>query len=727
MNLEPSQEHRQIAEAVGRFLDQESSMARVRAALSSGFDPMLWKGLAGIGVLGMRVSEPAGGLGLGLFEAALVMEEAGRTLVSGPLAEAIVAARLLGVLGVRPDLLAQVMAGETLLTIALHDEDSPWVAGGAVADLVLARHGDAILLVEPGRERVVPANLGSTPLARIDLGGGTVIAQGPDAVAAFEAAVEEWKLLIAAGLAGIARQAVTIAAAYAGERIQFGQPIGAYQAISQPLADISVEVDGARLSVWGAIRAIADGEADAAASLSLAWWYACAVATRAVRHSLHCFGGYGLTVDYDIHLFNLRAKAWPLVLGDPERELSRAARRLWLGEQVSLPEAGAISIDFDYGEEAAALVAETRAFFEANLTPELRAKAHYSYEGHDPGIHRKLADAGLLHPAWPAELGGRGASPYAANAAIAAWSDYGWTIQVQGTTNMVGMVMAKFGSPELLAGPFAEVAAGKATCVLGFSEPRTGSDVFGAQTRATRDGEGWRINGQKIFTSGADIGDYALMLTRTDPDAPKHKGLTVFIVPLRTEGVTIQPIHTFHDERTNTTFYDDVWIPDSYRLGEVGAGVKTMAAAFEIEHGFSFVGNHRAMLGCAVRVTRETIRDGRPMIEDPLIHTKMAAVAARIQASQMLSYRSLWAVAEGRNTAWYGPAAKMFSSERYLTDSAELLDMLAPYSLLEKGPAGAVNLGYRHSQVTTTYGGTSEVHRSIIAERQLGLPRSRAL
>ncbi len=726
MNLEPSPEHRQIAEAVGRFLDQESSMARVRAALPSGFDPALWKGLAGMGVLGMRVSEAAGGLGLGLFEAALVMEEAGRTIVSGPLAEAIVAARLLGRLAVQPDLLAQAMSGERILTIALHDEDHVWVAGGAVADRVLARHGDAILLVEPGEVMGI-ATLGSTPLARIALGGGAVIAQGPDAVAAFEAAVEEWKLLTAAALAGLARQAVTLASAYTSERIQFGQPIGAYQGISHPLADISVEVDGARLSVWGVIRAIADGQADAAASLSLAYWFACTTATRAVRHSLHCFGGYGLTVDYDIHLFNLRAKAWPLVLGDPERELSRAARRLWLGEDASVPEAGAISIDFDYGEEAAALLADTRAFFEAHLTDELRAKAHYSYEGHDPGIHQKLAEAGLLHPAWPPEIGGRGANPYAAHAAIAAWSEYGWTIQVQGTTNMVGLVMRKFGSPELLAGPFAEVAAGKATCVLGFSEPRTGSDVFGAQTRATRDGDGWRINGQKIFTSGAEIGDYALMLTRTDPAVPKHKGLTVFIVPLKSEGVTIQPIHTFHDERTNTTFYDDVWIPDSYRLGEVGAGVKTMAAAFEIEHGFSFVGNHRAMLDCAVRVTRETMRDGRPMIEDPLVHTKMAAVAARIQASQMLGYRSLWAVAEGRNTAWYGPAAKMFSSERYLTDSAELLDMLAPYALLEKGPAGAVNLGYRHSQVTTTYGGTSEVHRSIIAERQLGLPRSRAI
>ena len=120
MNLEPSQEHRQIAESVARFLDQESSMARVRAALPSGFDPALWKGLAEIGVLGMRVPEPAGGLALGLFEATLVMEEAGRTLVSAPLAEGIVAARLLGMLGVEPGLLAQAIAGECVLTIALY-------------------------------------------------------------------------------------------------------------------------------------------------------------------------------------------------------------------------------------------------------------------------------------------------------------------------------------------------------------------------------------------------------------------------------------------------------------------------------------------------------------------------------------------------------------------------------------------------------------------------------
>jgi alkylation response protein AidB-like acyl-CoA dehydrogenase len=659
-----------------------------------------------------------------------VREEAGRTLVSGPLAEAIVATRLLGRLDPASPLLARAIAGEAVLTIALHDsaeQPAQWVAGGAVADAVLARRGDVIILVEPGADREAPANLASTPLAKIDLGTGIVVARGPDAVAEFQAAVEEWKLLIAAALAGLSRQAVTIASAYAAERIQFGQPIGGYQGISHPLADISVEVDAARLSVWGAIRAIADGQANAAASLSLAYWFACTSATRAVRHALHCFGGYGLTLDYDIHLFNLRAKAWPLVLGDPERVLAEGARRLWKGEAAALPEAGAISIDFDYGEEAEALAAETRAFFEANLTDELRAKAHYSYEGHDAGLHRKLGDAGLLFPAWPKEIGGRGVSPYAAHVALRVWAEYGWTSQVQGTTAMIGHVMAKYGSEELLAGPFAEVARGDANCVLGFSEPKTGSDVFGAQTRAVRDGDGWRITGQKIFTSGADCGDYAMMLTRTDPEAPKHKGLTVFILPLAAEGVTIQPIHTFHDERTNTTFYDDVWVPDSYRLGEVGSGVKVMGAAFEIEHGFSFVGLHRAILDRAVALAREAVRDGRPMIEDPLVRQRLAAVAARVQASQMLTHRSLWAGAERLNNPWIGPATKMYSSERYLTDSADLLDLLAPLSLIEKGPAAAVNLAYRQSQVTTTYGGTSEVHRSIIAERQLGLPKSRAL
>src|SRR5262249_31678341 len=156
---------------------------------------------------------------------------------------------------------------------------------------------------------------------------------------------------------------------------------------------------------------------DAGAEISLTAWWSADVAGRAVAQALHTFGGYGLTTEYDIHLHNLRAKAWPLVFGDPARLLEEAGRRLYAGERAELPEIGAVSIDFDLGDEAHAIARELHEFFGRNLTPELKAKAHYSWDGHDPGLHKKLAEARLLFPAWTKELGGREAAPYAAHAA----------------------------------------------------------------------------------------------------------------------------------------------------------------------------------------------------------------------------------------------------------------------------------------------------------------------
>jgi alkylation response protein AidB-like acyl-CoA dehydrogenase len=734
MNLEPSADQKQITESFARFLDEESSTARVRAALPSGFDPALWQGLAGMGIFGIRVPEAAGGLGLGLLETVMVMEEAGRTLASGPVAEAIVTARLLAQIGgpQEKEFLKKVLSGEALAVLALHDGKivpEQWVAGAAVADVVIARVGEAIVQLNPGNKRRTDPNLASQPMALIrltDLESKT-IAQGTAAIAAFEAAIEEWKLLTAAALAGLSGEAIRIASAYACERVQFGQPIGTYQAISHPLADLAVYVDGSKLAVWGAIRAIADSAKDAAAQVSMALWLNCDSATQSVAQSLHTFGGYGLTLEYDIHLFNVRAKAWPLMLGDPSKLLREAGRRLYNGEKVALPDAGSVSIDFDYGDDARALVAETRAFFEANVSAEERANMLRSSDEHDPEFHLKLAKAGLAFPSWPREFGGRGSNAYATMAQVSVWEDFNWGGYVKGISGMVGTVIRFFGSDEVKKEILPRIVAGEATCALGFSEPGSGSDVFAASTRATPDGNGWRIDGQKMFTTGAHVSDYVLLLARTDPSAPKHKGLTTFLVPLKDKNVTIQAVHTFQDERTNITIYDGVKIPDSYRLGGVNEGLKTMLGAFAMEHNASFVGTHKKMLRAAESFCRDTPSAGRPMIDDPFVSSRLARVAANVLASQMLAHRSVWASAERKPNAAFGPAGKMFSSERYRTDAADLLDLLAPASLIKKeGPAAYINQCYRQSQVTTVYGGTSEVHRSMIAEKQLGLPRTRA-
>ena len=735
MNFDISEDQQMMRDTFARFLDKNSSMARVRAALPKGFDPALWSGLAELGAFSLRVPEESGGLGLGLLDAAILMEEVGRTLAAGPVAETLMAARLLAASGGADaaELLERVIAGRAVVSLAFHDiADEPvqWVAGGAVAEAVIARCGEQIVLVEfPQSARRAEANLASTAIAELNFAGAprTLLSDGAAGRRAFAQAIEEWKLLMASALAGLSRQAIQLAAAYARERIAFGQPIGSYQGIAHPLADLICDVDGGKYLNWMTIRDIADGKPEAGAEVSLALWWNADTANRAVAQSLQTFGGYGLTTDYDIHLYNLRAKAWPLVIGDPQRLLEEAGRRLYGGEAAALPDAGAVSIDFDLGDEARALAAEVDEFFRRNLTPELRAKAHYSWEGHDPGLHRKLAQAKLLFLSWPKEFGGRAAPPYARHAAMHVWEKYDWTTAPTSVAGMVGTIIQRYGSDELKREVLAKIVSGESICSLGYSEPGCGSDVFAAATRATRDGDGWRIDGQKMFTSGANLADYVLMLTRTDPDVPKHKGLTMFIVPLKSPGVDIKPVYTFQDERTNISYYDGVRIPDSYRLGEVNAGVKVMSASLELEHGGGFAPVQKRMVRAAEQCSRELRRGGRALIETPSAQVRLARASAHALLSELISLRALWAGVTKKPNLAYGPMAKLFSSEKFLKDSSDLLDLTAPFSLSSgEGPAGFLNQCYRHSQGTTIYGGTSEIHRSLIAERALGLPRTRS-
>ncbi|MES2157943.1 MAG: acyl-CoA dehydrogenase [Pseudomonadota bacterium] len=736
MNFDLTDDQQMMRDMFVRFLDENSSMARVRAAAPSGFDAALWSGMADLGALSIRVPEDAGGLGLGLFDAAILMEEAGRTLVSGPLAETLVAARMLALLGgeATADLLGQVMAGEAVASIAFHDlteQPVQWIGGGQVAQAVVARRGDdVVLMMVPEGAVRAEENLAATPMAEIDLGGlpSVLLASGAAALATFAAGVEEWKLLVAAGLAGIGREALRLAAAYACERKQFDQFIGQFQGISHPLADLLCDVDGGKFLVWKAIRDIADGAPEAGAAISIAAWWNNDAAGRAVAQALHTFGGYGLTTEYDIFLFNLRAKAWPLLLGDPQRLIVEAGRRLYAGEQSALPDAGDMPIDFDLGPDAQTITAEIDAFFAAHVTPDMRETFHYSWEGYNPELNRKLAAQNLLYLGLPKDVGGRGLSAYEKTAAMDAFEAQGYNNPAAGVTQMVALIIHRFGSEELKAAILPEIMRGEVICSLGYSEPGAGSDVFAAQCRATQEADGsWRIDGTKMFTSGANLSTYVLMLCRTNPDVAKHKGLTMFIVPLKADGVTIQPVYTFQDERTYITFYDGVKIPDSWRLGAVDGGVRTMSASLELEHGGGFAKYQRAMLHAAETLCREIRRDGQPLIADAGAQARLARTAAHLWMSELITYRAQWAAAEKKPNLAYGPMAKMFSSEKFQSDARDLIDLTAPLSLSKrKGAAAEINMFYRHAQGATIYGGTSEVHRSMIAERALGLPRTRA-
>jgi alkylation response protein AidB-like acyl-CoA dehydrogenase len=724
MNFDLTAEQEMVRDTFARFLDENCTPTRLRAAEAAGFDAALWQGLAELGAFGLRVPEENGGLGLGTFDAAVVMEEVGRTLAAGPIVEAILAARLVAMLGGDAD---AIVAGTQIASLALHDmADKPkqFVAAGSVAELVVARRGGEVLLLEvPASARPAEPNLASTSLAEVDLDTAkvAVLASGPEATALFAATVEEWKLLTAAALAGLGRQALKLAAEYATERQQFGQPIGQFQAISHPLADCLCEVDGGKLLLWKTLRDLADGAPGAGANISAALWQASQAASLTVAQALQTFGGYGLTTEYDIYLYNLRAKAWPLVWGDPQSLLEEAGRRRYGGEAASLPDVGELPIEFDIGEEARAMMDEIDRFMTANVTPAMKAKFHYSWEGWVPELHKQLAEAKLLFLSSP-ELGGRGVGTYAKAAARRAFDKHGYRNPAAGVAEMVGLMISRAGSDELKAEVLSRIVAGDAIASLGYSEPGSGSDVFAAQCKATPDGNGWRIDGTKMFTSGANLSDYVLMLCRTNTEVAKHKGLTMFIVPLKAEGVTVQPVHTFQDERTNITFYDNVKIPDSWRLGEVDGGVRTMSLALELEHGGGFDGPMHETAEAAEELCRELGLLGKPQAQARLARARLNADIA-----WLLGSRASWAGVNKKLNLAYGPMAKMHSSEKFLEDARDLLELTAPLSLTKReGAAQLLNQSYRHAHGTRIYGGTSQVHRSMIAERALGLPRTRA-
>ncbi|MFP6660475.1 MAG: acyl-CoA dehydrogenase [Myxococcota bacterium] len=743
MQLRLTEEQEIVRSTFARLFAEESTSERVRGAEPLGFDSKLHDKLLGAGVPGLRVPEALGGGGGTLLDLLLVAEQAGRCLASVPLLEEVLALALLARLpgADAREWLQCGLAGKRLIVLDLAAAGAaldPLVSGGAVADAVLGLDDEAVVLrqrSDPNAKPVPLANLGSGALApRSGFDAAPeVLARGADAVATFEGMRLEWKIATAAALAGLARAALEQAASYASERVQFGRPIGSFQGVAHPLADSATEVAGARLLSWKAAASLARGDASAAALASMAFHWASASATRAVARALHSFGGSGLSLEGDIQLYHRRAKAWALWPGDPEDELDRVAEALW-GDTPAfdVDREGEVGIDFGYGEAAERYAAAARAFFEKQWSPLRNARRHYAWEGYDPEFWKALGAAGFLYPAWPKVFGGEARSRYEMEALAAVFFDFGCTRHPIDTTGMVAAAVMQFGSEELKAEVLPRFARGEAISSLGYTEPGSGSDIAAAQTRAVFTGEAWRIDGQKMFTSGANLGDYVFLLARTDSEVPKHRGLTLFLVPLDREGIEVRPFETLSDERTNATYYENVQVEDRYRVGEVDGGWQVLNLALELEHGKGVVLEQRALLEGALDWARTLRRDGTRPTADQGVRRRLARAAIHTEVADALHRAALFAAAEGERASAMGPMAKLFSSDRFILDAADLMDLCAPDSLLRGryggGDAGAaaVEFAYRLSTATSIYGGTSEIMKSIIAQESLGLPRSRS-
>jgi alkylation response protein AidB-like acyl-CoA dehydrogenase len=388
-------------------------------------------------------------------------------------------------------------------------------------------------------------------------------------------------------------------------------------------------------------------------------------------------------------------------------------------------------MDFRLGEKSDAFRAEARAFLDEAFTPEVHALMEETGVHHNWDFHRKLVERGWLAPGWPAELGGQGRDPLEVLAFAEEFQRAGAPTYGVGTTLMVASIIRHMGTEEQKQLIIPRALAGEIIIVLGFSEPESGSDVAAAQTRAVRDGDEWVINGQKMFTTNAQEADYAFMLTRTNPDVPKHKGLTTFLVPLKQPGVEIRPVRTLSGEHTNLTFYADVQVADAMRIGDVDGGWKVMTVGLTFERSGAQGGESIRLLSAMERWALHTTDDeGRLRSDDPAVLARLGRAAAENEVSTLLAHRSAWVQVSEGIAGVEGSMGKLFASEALTRQGADFMDMLGVDGLRSRGDdtaveGGAAEYAFRFALGATTYGGTSEVQRNIIAQRGLGLPRSR--
>ena len=386
-------------------------------------------------------------------------------------------------------------------------------------------------------------------------------------------------------------------------------------------------------------------------------------------------------------------------------------------------------MDFSLSPGAVEFRAEVKAFIADHLTTEVVDQMHATGTFNDKAFNAALADAGLLAGAVPGygdrdpielyllfnELEKAGA-PYDGLAV---------TMLVAGVINAVG---TDFHRSRVLE----KLLTGRFNCCLGYSEPDHGSDVASITTKAVRDGDEWVITGQKMWTTMAHVSDWVILLTRTNPDVPRHKGLTMFLVPMDTPGIEVQPVPTMATERTNATFYDDVRVGDEWRLGEVDGGWAVMGVALAFERGVMGGTNPAVPLLRHVRdwASGATSPDGGTMLSDPLLRERLARTAIANQVSQLLTLRAAWIAATGGLPGLEGSMAKLYATGRYQQAVAWFQEMAGAEGLLAFGVEDAAAGGWidydaRHAPVTTIYGGTTEINRNNVAERHLGLPRDR--
>ena len=386
-------------------------------------------------------------------------------------------------------------------------------------------------------------------------------------------------------------------------------------------------------------------------------------------------------------------------------------------------------MDFDYTPEQERLRKDYRARLEAVMTPDRRASVAGLMEGGAviTECRRALGEAGLLGVAWPVEYGGSG---------LTALEQYIFSEEARRvnaplpmiTLNTVGPTLIQFGTDEQKQKFLPAILKGDVDFAIGYSEPGAGSDLASLRTTAVRDGDEFVINGSKMFTSGAEFADYIWLAARTDPEAKKHKGITVFIVPTDAPGFSWKPLDTMPGVRTYYTFYDDVRVPESAIVLGENEGWKLVTNQLNLER--AALGNLGALEPLYERTlawARTTPLDDGFVVDAPWVQQSLARVEAQVAAYRLLNLRVNATMGSGALGMAEASAAKVFGTELTQQVARELLEILGHAGVL-RGPdaplKGELESAYRLAVINTFGGGANELQRDIIAMAGLGMPRA---
>ncbi len=661
----------------------------------------MFDGLAGLGLFGVAVPEDCGGADGSIEDLAAMVEEAARALVPGPVATTALATLVVA----DPELRAALATGERTAGVALDgdvefDETAsqvsgtlPWVLGGVEDGLILLPAGETWLLVDAAADGVAVEPLTATdfsrPLARVVLTSAS--ADVIDAAAGWVSDLTA--TVLSAEAAGITRWALDTAVDYAKVREQFGKPIGSFQAIKHLCAEMLCRTEQVAVAAADAARAAEDGDPR---QLSIAAAIAAGVAIDAVKANtkdcIQVLGGIGITWEHDAHLYLRRAYGIGQFLGGSARWLRRTAELTQNGVRRDLT--------IDLSE-----VADLRPAI-ADAVAEVAALAEDARQA-------KLAEAGLLAPHWPAPYG-RGAGP----AEQLLIDQEMASADVTRPDLVIGWWAAptilEHGTPEQVERFVPGTLSGEIFWCQMFSEPGAGSDLASLRTKAVRADGGWELTGQKVWTSSAHKAQWGVCLARTDPDAPKHKGITYFLIDMSSPGILIRPLREITgDALFNEVFLDNVFVPDEMVVGTVNDGWRLARTTLANERvamaaGTALGNPMEQLLAEAAKANLDVAQ------QDQLAHLIITA-----QVGSLLDQRIAQLAVGGQDPGAQSSVRKLIGV-RYRQALAEYRMELSEGSGIV---ADATVKDFLNTRCLTIAGGTEQILLTLAAERLLGLPR----